>query len=123
LRLAGGCRRIDLHALELTAAAATQGRQRKEQERPDCTKSSHNAPPNERLYAGGMNVCARQVARGYVNSTATVNGGRFRKSRRQRKSLLRGASLKRPVKNRSVGEISSRFRLVFLLFCLLLRCH
>lgn len=35
LRLAGGSRRIDLHALELTAAAAIQGRQRKKQERPD----------------------------------------------------------------------------------------
>jgi hypothetical protein len=35
LRLASRCRRIDLDALELTAAAATQGRQRKKQERPD----------------------------------------------------------------------------------------
>jgi hypothetical protein len=37
----------------LTAAAATQGRQRKEQERPDCTKSSHNAPPNEEFMPVG----------------------------------------------------------------------
>ena len=35
LHLASGGRRIDLYALELTTATATQGRQRKEQERPD----------------------------------------------------------------------------------------
>src|SRR5579864_2864914 len=35
LHLASGCGRIDLYALELTAATAIQGRQRKEQERPD----------------------------------------------------------------------------------------
>jgi hypothetical protein len=35
LRLASRRGRIDLYALELTTATATQGRQRKEQERPD----------------------------------------------------------------------------------------
>lgn len=51
--------------------------------------------------AGGMRPHGRQVARGYVNSTSPVLGDL---PCHQRKSLLRGASLKRPVKDRSVSE-------------------
>ncbi len=59
--------------------------------------------------AGGM-------AANPISRVASVGGEKL-------KSPLRGASPKRLVENRRMREISSRGRLVFLLFCLLLRCH
>src|SRR5215468_1960425 len=96
--------RLETNACQLVAAAATQGGEGKNQEEPEGarTKSSHDPPPERNCYGwDGPRPAASCLLRTPISSADHVSGPLILR----RKSLLRGASLKRPVKNRVCASL------------------